>query len=88
MKNIKKKYEYPLTFNDVLAKIFNSNDKLWFQGEEFEDGTIICLQNSSIQAVKFNNNNSPFMWTFRLTPGLYRMKYRRVYTQKDAMREL
>lgn len=38
-----KKYKYPLTFNDVLAEIFNSNEKLWFQGEEFQDGTIICL---------------------------------------------
>ena len=88
MENIKKKYKYPLTFNDVLAEIFNSNDKLWFQGEEFEDGIIICLQNGFIRFVTFNNNHSPSMWTFRLTLGLYRMKYRRVYTQKDAMREM
>lgn len=78
---------YPLTFNDVLTEIFAHNDKLWFQGEGFQDETIICLQNGSIQVVSFDKNFSPSMWPFQLTPGLYRMKYRRVYTQKDAMRE-
>ena len=83
-----KKYEYPLTFDNVLAEIFDSNEKLWFQGENFKDGTIICLQYGSIQVVTFNKNFSPFMWPLQITPGVYHMKYRRVHTQKDAMREL
>lgn len=81
--------EYTLTFNEVLDKMFNSCDTLWFQGEDFQDGTIICLGNGRVQMVYFDKDksSSPFATPIHLTSSLYYMKYRRVYNQKDAMRE-
>ena len=82
--------EYTLTFNEVLDEMFNSCDTLWFQGEDFQEGIIIYLGNGRVQMVYFDKDksSSPFATPIHLTSSLYHMKYRRVYTQKDAMREL
>lgn len=74
--------EYTLTFNEVLNEMFNSCNTLWFQGEDFQEGIIICLGNGCVQMVYFDKDksSSPFATPIRLTSSLYHMKYRRVYT--------
>lgn len=81
------KYEYTLTFQEALDLMFTKEYHPWFQGEKFKDGVIITFQNGKIQGVNFNSAEKSWdVWDLRITAGIYKQKYRQVYTQVDAMR--
>lgn len=79
-----KEYEYNLTFPEVLDQLFNSNETMWFQGENFIDGVIMAAQNGLLRGIDFSEHG--MMWELVVSTGVYKQKYRQVYTQKDAMR--
>lgn len=80
-----KEYEYNLTFPEVPIQLFNSYETMWFQGENFVDGVIITVQNGILRCIDFSENGH--MWEVVVSTGICTQKYRRVYTQKDVMRE-
>lgn len=83
------KYDYDLTFNEVINEIFKT--KGWYQGENFKDGYFI--------SVNENNDDMIYLYYFSenkcgkhtdgcpvLSKGLFTQKYRRIYTEPSAKR--
>lgn len=83
-----KKYNYDLTFANMVEEIFKTYG--CYQGEEFNDGVYIQVLYNGIRVQVFSNNwyGAKDIGNFILTRGAVEMKYRRVYTQSDAMRKV
>lgn len=76
--------KYTMSFTDVINEIFNT--KGWYQGEDFENGVFITVENNVLVAKSFNEKSS--QWKFDITFGVVNMKYRRMYNQTDVERRL
>lgn len=84
--------KYDLTFADVLNEIFEDKKlKCWYQGEDFMNGYFIKINDFDeiglfyFSKDKFGEQNAGYL---PLTNGVLKQKYRRVYTQPDAMRNI
>lgn len=76
-----------MDFSEVLSEIFDT--KGWYQGENFNDGVYITIDDGMIVVRQFLKGfSSVYSWPLSITYGVTKMKYRRVYTQPDVERRV
>lgn len=83
----KKKYDYDLTFEEVLEEIWYGT--CWFQGNNFADGTVLYVtSDKELYTKTFSGSGQVYNAPLILTEGVYDQLYRRVFTQPDAERRV
>lgn len=80
------KYNYNMTFMDVLNEIFETHG--WYQGEDFADGVFIAVENDIVKLRLFSADYSGVLDELTIYPAITRQKYRRCYTQPDIERKV